>query len=129
MVRLPVHSVFQGVDLTLDGGKLEQVLHFEIGKNARLTFSPSAGINSDQPSEVILDSLLVLGGGEVVFTGDVVDGDEMRMVFSESLVVRGGGLIEGNKLNITGKSFWLYMSVLIFFNLDIFKFEFEFFFK
>ena len=104
MVRLPLHSIFQGVDLYLSGGKVEQVNDLEIGKHSQLTFSPTAGVNTDEPSKITLDSLLILGGGSMEFTGSTANDDEMRMTLFERLVVRGGGLIQGNKLNITGES-------------------------
>nr|XP_054759184.1 uncharacterized protein LOC129265193 [Lytechinus pictus] len=100
-VSLPPKSVFQGVDLTMLGGRLERVDLLEIAKHSRFTFDPSASINSEQPSDIDLASLLLLGGGTMEYMGSPAGDDEMKMSLEEELEIRGGGVMRGNHLSIT----------------------------
>ncbi|XP_071498055.1 uncharacterized protein [Diadema antillarum] len=99
--HLPPISLFQEVDLTLLGGSVEGVATLEIGKNALLTFDPMACVNAEAASEMYLDSLLVLGGGALEFTGSVSANQELHMTLDGKLLVRGGGVMRANKLSVT----------------------------
>ena len=88
--------------MTLLAGKVEGVDYLEIGKDSTLSFSPSARINTEQSSEIRLGTLLVKGGGVVTFTGTVTANQAMTMTLSDSLLMRSGSVMRGNKFSITG---------------------------
>lgn len=49
------------------------------------------------------NSLSILDGGRFEFNGSAEENDNINIVLDGELAIQGGGIMSGNKMNITGE--------------------------
>lgn len=101
---LPIHTISQDVDIDLKGGRLAGVRDLNIHHGSNLIISPEAKINSYNSSCVELDSLTVYGAGHVSFLGVTENDHVLRVRTKDEFVIKGGGVVETNNLQVQSKS-------------------------
>ena len=112
-VNLPYNTYLHDSRVTLYGGVLQGVHTLNVSLDGVFTIYPPARLNtsssssSSSPSsskELRLNSIVVLDGGRLEFTGSTEDADAMTIVLDGGLVVQGGGVLSANDLHVRGQS-------------------------
>lgn len=105
-VNLPYETYLHNSRVTLYGGVLQGIHTLNISLDGVFTIYPPARINnSDSPGSKMIhfNSLSILDGGRFEFNGSAEENDDINIVLDGELAIQGGGIMSGNKMNITGE--------------------------
>ena len=101
-VNLPYDTYLMDSVVTLYGGILRGVETLNISLDGSFIAYPPAQLGSDEPSVYNLNSITVLDGGLFKYIGYTEAGDGLIVNLDGGFAVRGGGLVEVNKLTLSG---------------------------
>ena len=104
-VNLPIETYLKDVTVYDYGGTITGLETFNISRGGAVkVYPPSRDNPFYKDIEYNLDTISVLDGGEFSYFGSAVEDDTLRVTLGGDLIVRGGGVMTVNNMELHGKS-------------------------